>query len=309
MSISAIMTFEPFPDIPDDLCVRGSSHSGQLVLVARHVQEWIDPILYCAVELCTVKDGDDFLQRITTTKSPECFARHIRCSGLRIVALWNPAFASLLPMLLPTVVRLSLPAGVRIKYVLFSVPTSITHLQIKFALLALKLRYGIARLTQLQHISIRQPTFSSIRSFTADVIDHLPKTLQQILIALDPVYGSDSDSGSEDDDEPLSASWIIDRCDPRVVFEDQYYVSSADFIQWNVPSSSPHSAVHPDGGYINATEMYIWERASDVQRRIAAERKKRAESVICSDWDKTNSQLGDVNIKHRQGIRGGFTNE
>ncbi|KAJ7598595.1 hypothetical protein C8J56DRAFT_914482 [Mycena floridula] len=87
----------PFPRIPNELvcsilreAVEEDRLLGfQLVLVARHVQRWIDPLIYRVIELETDKSVDSLAMTIAnSSKSATFFADHVKvlCLGSQIRA-------------------------------------------------------------------------------------------------------------------------------------------------------------------------------------------------------------------------------
>ncbi|KAJ7597780.1 hypothetical protein C8J56DRAFT_1041953 [Mycena floridula] len=87
------MSLRPFPDVPDDIVrlileetVEGDYYSAfQLVLVAKHVQRWIDPLAYRVIKINSAKALSAICHTITSSIRPaKFFVDHVKILAIDV---------------------------------------------------------------------------------------------------------------------------------------------------------------------------------------------------------------------------------
>lgn len=264
-----------------------------LVFVARDVQKWcvililsscsvdsisrIQPLLFRIVRLVDDHRAESFLQ--TVLSNPR-LAYHVRNLALRfglaglaeaiipclpnlqMFAVWVPVA----PIASEDLMFMGLEAfrhrinSVAIPLEIMPLlPSSLTHLQLYGRIHPLELQKGLKQLPRLSHLLIYPwpPETNNVRPFLEEFHLDMPKSLQQILVALGPF---DSSSIAE-----LTLPWFIERCDHRVVIvilrriPGDFQCIVLDPLQLSPTLDLPVS-------------LDIWDKATEVQNKLAARR-------------------------------------
>ncbi|KAJ7587263.1 hypothetical protein C8J56DRAFT_1083730 [Mycena floridula] len=298
---------DTFPDTPDDIVrlifeaavQKDRSAALSLVLVALHVQKWIQPLQFKAVRLRDEQGAETFLQEVTS--NPTRLGIHVQTMILcldRVLRLdLSKAIIDSLPHLstlsmwlysndirsffssgLPSLRRMCLSVGYRYSFneilVLYEditpfLPESLTHLELaggtEYTFITDK---GLKHLSRLTHLIVRYDWFGICR-FVEKWLLHLPNSLQQIIIAIVPLEPRLVGSLQHIHDLPFS--WIIERCDPRVVFvmgpADERHGPSdhrvTECILFNTLTPAGDWCTSPSG------RKDIWDKATEMQEKVA----------------------------------------
>ncbi|KAJ7587223.1 hypothetical protein C8J56DRAFT_93322 [Mycena floridula] len=251
---------DTFPDIPDDVIrlifeaavKKDRSAALNLVLLARHVQKWIQPLQFKAVCLRGAQGAETFLQEVTS--NPTRLGIHVQTMtlplGLRVglpkvivdslphlstLSIWlhsedvRPFFSS---RLVPSLRRMCLSLGYQFrdsrmlslqKDVIPFLPESLTHLELHggddYPLFP---DQGLKRLTRLTHLIVWYDCCENgdICDFVKELLLHLPDSLQQIIIVVVDItiVEFNPDIPAFEGCDNLCFSWVMKQCDPRVVF-------------------------------------------------------------------------------------------
>ncbi|KAJ7587234.1 hypothetical protein C8J56DRAFT_891108 [Mycena floridula] len=244
---------DTFPDIPDDIirlifeaAVQAERSAAlNLVLLARHVQKWIQPLQFKAVHLCHDQGAEDFLQEITS--NPTRLGIHVQTMTVRIslrpglskaivdslphlstLSIFirssdiRPFFSSRVPSLRQMSVTVGYQSDPELtlhKDIIPFLPESMTHLELLHAYNAYALfpDQGLKHLTRLTHLIVQHNCYENgtISEFITELLLHLPDSMQQIVIAVttdDPHFPAFR--GTDDQ----CFAWVMEQCDPRVVF-------------------------------------------------------------------------------------------
>ncbi|KAJ7593582.1 hypothetical protein C8J56DRAFT_1043388 [Mycena floridula] len=286
---------DTFPDIPDDIirlifeaAVQADrSTARNLVLVARHVQKWIQPLQFKSVRLRDEQKAETFLQEVTS--NPTRLGIHVQTmtlsdlgAGLRkdivnslphlsaLTTLLHPeeirSFFSSRP---PSLKQMSLtlrwdPNRTLHQDVIPFPPESLTHLElvggIDYPFIPDE---GLKRLSRLTHLIVRYDWVANghICVFVEELLLHLPNSLQQIIIFIvnvNPLVSSFVRIPG------LTFSWIIERCDPRVVFVMGAADERIGPIDPRVIECILFDTLMPPGVWCSSPSGYtdIWDRAT-----------------------------------------------
>ncbi|KAJ7587129.1 hypothetical protein C8J56DRAFT_91983 [Mycena floridula] len=288
----ATMPVVPFPHIPDDitrLILEEAVEDDRLaaltlVLVARHVRKWIQPLLFRVVYLSSENWARRFLQVLTANPA---FGRYVRTitfylntdagvlaeaiishlPNLHGLALWIPlveskALLSSTQSNLSSLRRLSLTIDLpsRMTKMMPLLPCSLTHLELYAECSPLELQIGLKHLTQLAHLLIY--SLGHIAPFVDDLVLHMPQTLQQLVVI----------PGLFDRTRDLTRSWFIRNRDPRVII---FVVGDMDIFRYNddVPDCIVHDIrLASDWLYAPRGHLDIWEHAAEMQQKLAEKR-------------------------------------
>ncbi|KAJ7587258.1 hypothetical protein C8J56DRAFT_1083723 [Mycena floridula] len=269
---------DTFPDIPDDIVrlifevavQKDCSAASSLVLVARHVHKWIQPLQFKAV-------------RPEVTSNPTRLGIHVQTMILHVGLLrpdLSKAIIDSLPHLstlsirlysndirpffssgLPSLRRMCLALGYRHsdfneilqQDIIPFLPESLTHSElVGGADCPFITDEGLKRLSRLTHLIVRYDWFDNggICRFIIIAIVHM-KPLQHIY--------------------DLPFSWIIEQCDPRVVF----VVGLVDERHWpndhRVTECILFDTLTPAGDWCASPSgrKDIWDKATEMQEKIS----------------------------------------
>ncbi|KAJ7587270.1 hypothetical protein C8J56DRAFT_1165331 [Mycena floridula] len=302
-----------FPDIPDDVIrlifeaavEADRSAALNLVLLARHVQKWIQPLQFKAVCLRDEQGAETFLQEVTS--NPTRLGIHVitlRLGGLgpdlakaivhslphlSTLSIWlysyeiHPFFSSRLPSLR----RMCLSLGhywdfgsepLREAVIPF-LPESLTHFNLYGCVGYPLVSYErLKHMTRLTHLIVRYEwdvANGDICDFVEKLLIHLPNSLQQIIIAIVPIKFL---IGSFEHIDNFTFSWIIEQCDPRIVFvmqpaRNKVHTSLYD-RRWTVDRIKEcilFDTLEPFGDWCTSSpgRKDIWDKATEMQEKVA----------------------------------------
>ncbi|KAJ7593579.1 hypothetical protein C8J56DRAFT_924592 [Mycena floridula] len=303
---------EIFPDIPDDVIrlifeaavQEDRSAALNLVLLARHVQKWIQPLQFKAVRLLSPPDAETFLQEITS--NPTRLGIHVQTMSLFLgrlrpglsksivdslphlstLSVWVPVeeIHSFFSPRLPSLKRMCISLGYKWDFnrhetlnlhndIIPFLPESLTHLElvggIDYPFIPDE---GLRRLTRLTHLIVQYARVanSGICVFVEELLLHLPNSLQQIIIVIvnmNPLVSSfQSILG-------LTSSWIIEQCDPRVVFVMEHLETNDHIgpIDHRVTECILFDTLMLPGDWCSSPSGYtdIWDKATEMQEKVA----------------------------------------
>ncbi|KAJ7587269.1 hypothetical protein C8J56DRAFT_1165330 [Mycena floridula] len=304
---------DTFPDIPDDIVrlifeaavQKDRSAALSLVLVARHVQKWIQPLQFKVVRLRDEQAAETFLQEVTS--NPTRLGIHVQTmtlfvglrAGLRkdivnslphlsTLSIWvpteeiRPFFSSRLPSLERMCLGLGYPRPdsneTLHEDIIPLLPESLTHFELvggaDYPFIADE---GLKRLTRLTHLIVRYDWISNenICGFVKELLLHLPNSLQQIIVAIITI---NPHIGSFEYIDDLTFSWIMEKCDPRVVFVMQPPKRKVNLsfhdCHWTadrVTECIIFDTLTPIGDWCSSSSgrTDIWDRAAEMQEKVA----------------------------------------
>ncbi|KAJ7593686.1 hypothetical protein C8J56DRAFT_924883 [Mycena floridula] len=302
---------DTFPEIPDDIIrlifeaavEADRSAALNLALLARHVQKWIQPLQFKAVRLRSAQGAETFLQEVTS--NPTRLGIHVQTMTLsRLGDLQGPGLPKAIVDSLPHLSALSvwlLPKEIRPFFssrlpslrrmclwlggywhfhktvreaVMPFLPESLTHFELHGGTVFPE---GLTRLTRLTHLIVQYNWVHNgdICEFVEELLLHSPNSLQQIIIAIIPI---NPHIGSFKNIDDLTFPWIIERCDPRVVF-----VMRPPFTKINLSVDDRHwrndrvtecilfDTLTPIGDWCSSPsgDTDIWEKAAEMQEKVA----------------------------------------
>ncbi|KAJ7593580.1 hypothetical protein C8J56DRAFT_1160441 [Mycena floridula] len=308
---------DTFPDIPDDVIrlifeaavEADRSAALSLVLLARHVQKWIQPLQFKAVRLRDEQGAKTFLQEVTS--NPTRLGIHVQTMTLFLgdlrpglskaivdslphlstLSIWVPAaeIRSFFSPRLPSLRQMCLLLDYHYYFnnlepltlhedVIPLLPESLTHLELYGDVDGpLFPDEGLKRLTRLTHLIVRYEWISNenICEFVKELLLHLPNSLQQIIVAIITI---NPDTGSFQNIDDLSFSWIMEKCDPRVVFVMQPPKRKVNLsfhdCHWTadrVTECILFDTLSPIGDWCSSPSGHtdIWDRAAEMQEKVA----------------------------------------
>ncbi|KAJ7587238.1 hypothetical protein C8J56DRAFT_1026693 [Mycena floridula] len=273
---------DTFPDIPDDIirlifeaAVQAERSAAlNLVLLARHVQKWIQPLQFKAVRLRHDQGAEDFLQEITS--NPTGLRIHVQTMTGAVFETNSDPELTLHKDIIPFL------------------PKSMTHLELLHAYDAYPLfpDEGLKHLTRLTHLIVRHNCYENgtISEFVTEWLLHLPDSMQQIVIAVttdDPHFPAFR--GTDD----LCFAWVMEQCDPRVVFVMQppkikVHKSIYD-CHWTgdlIRECILFDTLTPTGDWCSSPSRHtdIWDRAAEMQEKVARLRLTYREDGKTGIW-------------------------
>ncbi|KAJ7587262.1 hypothetical protein C8J56DRAFT_1165325 [Mycena floridula] len=314
---------DTFPDIPGDVirlifeaAVQADRSTAlDLVLVARHVQKWIQPLQFKAVRLRDEQGAETFLQEVIS--NPTGLGSHVQTmtlhlSGLRLslsevivdslphlttLSIWVPVeeIQPFFSTKLPSLRRLCLLVGYRRldsyrtlhEQIIPFLPESLTHLELRgstdYPILPDK---WLKRLTRLSHLIVPYDWVANpdICEFVEELLLYLPNSLQQIIIAIVTI---NPHIGSFEYIDELTFSWIMEQCDPRVVFVMPPPKRKVDLsfhdCRWTadrVTECIIFDTLTPIGDWCSSPSGHkdIWDRAAEMQEKISRLRLNPSDS-------------------------------
>ncbi|KAJ7587254.1 hypothetical protein C8J56DRAFT_1083710 [Mycena floridula] len=308
---------DTFPNIPDDIIrlvfeaavKKDRSAALNLVLLARHVRKWIQPLQFKAVCLRDKQGAETFFQEVTS--NPNRLGIHVQTMTLRLslrpglskdiidslphlstLSIWIPTedihpFFSSWPVR-PSLKRMCLSLGYQWDFnrhetlnlhkdIIPFLPESLTHLEFHaYDDYPLFPDEGLKRLTRLTHLILRYDCDDNgtICEFVTELLLHLPDSLQQIIIAIITINPHLGSEGIDD----VSFSWVMEQCDPRVVFvmrppKDNVHTSiyGCHWTGDRVTECILFDTLTPAGDWCTSPSGHtdIWDRAAEMQEKVA----------------------------------------
>ncbi|KAJ7583424.1 hypothetical protein C8J56DRAFT_954011 [Mycena floridula] len=262
------------PDIVDDIvylilktAIEQDRHCAlELVLLARHVQKWIDPLLYRVIEIRTEGSLASLVWTITSSlKTPDFFALHVQkllifgpqsmldiaavaaaCTGVHSLAIWSEYNQPLELNMYKSLRRLSLFG--RETTPLLPASSSLIHA-------------GIAPLTKLTHLSVVLPENRTIVMFVAELTLRIPRRVRTILIYLDVLHQAE-------DIIDIPVAWFTNTCDSRVTLVLRSYLQREGLMShalMDLILFRRHPSFFMDWGHNEENEPDVWEIAQEMQ--------------------------------------------
>ncbi|KAJ7593578.1 hypothetical protein C8J56DRAFT_1160439 [Mycena floridula] len=305
---------DTFPDIPDDVIhlifeaavQEDRSAALNLVLLARHVQKWIQPLQFKAVRLRDEQGAETFLQEVTS--NPTRLGIHVQTMTLVLgdlrpgllkaivnslphlstLSIWIPTeeIRSFFSPRLPSLKRMCLLLGYKWDFdrhetlnlhkdIIPFLPESLTHLEFDSgADFPLFPDEGLRHLTRLTHLIVRYNWVvnGDICIFVEELLLHLPNSLQRIIIIIvnmNPLVSWFQRIPG------LTCSWIIKQCDPRVVIvmehpETEVPTSIDDWDDDRIKECILLDRLpEPAGHWCSSPSWHkdIWDRAAEMQEK------------------------------------------
>ncbi|KAJ7587128.1 hypothetical protein C8J56DRAFT_1051420 [Mycena floridula] len=288
----------PFPDIPLDIMrlifeaviEEDCYYALDLMLLARRVWNWVEPLLYRVVIISSNRRAQKFLR--TITMYPDTLGIRVRkiliCSGVAVntartifsalpnlqsLAVWicGPFFSADTLTKAPSLRRLSISLhsdNMTSKVdatAISSLPNSLTHLELNSALNPAQFQSVFQHLPQLTHL-MAHLVDERIHPYVDSVARHIPGHLQQLLISpLDfSLY------------EHLTLSWFMGDWDPRIII-----IALPEYLGLAPDEVHPYILVEPTATdkLINwdhnpAGHPDIWDRAAELREELTLKRRE-----------------------------------